>query len=211
MPPETTLAGLATHIAALPLTPNRRVVALAGPPASGKSTVAQMLADALQADGVAAQVVPMDGFHLDDRLLIADGTRDRKGAPHTFDGAGFLRLIRALQDPEDVIFPLFDRTHEIAIAGAGRVPAACTTVLVEGNYLLLDQAPWDALRAHWSLSIALHPPRDVLQDRLLKRWDTHGKTRAEAAAWIANNDMPNIETVLTGSVPADITLYEVPT
>ena len=210
MPPDATLAGLAKRIAALPLTPHRRVVAVVGPPASGKSTVSQMLAQTLTTNSVPAQVVPMDGFHLDDRLLIADGTRDRKGAPHTFDGAGFLRLIRALQDPADVIFPVFDRDREIAIAGAGRVPANCTTVLVEGNYLLLDQPPWDALHALWGLSIALHPPRDVLHDRLLQRWDTHGKTRAEAEAWISSNDMPNIDTVLTGSVPADITLHEVP-
>ncbi len=153
----------------------------------------------------------MDGFHLDDRLLEQDGTRARKGAPHTFDAHGFVRLITALQEPQDIHFPLFDRSREIAIAGAGRIPATCDTVVVEGNYLLLNDTPWSALHAHWGLSIALHPPRDILHDRLLQRWDTHGKTRAEAEAWIASNDMPNIETVLTGSAQADITLNEAPT
>ncbi|MEL6887327.1 MAG: hypothetical protein AAFO86_01330 [Pseudomonadota bacterium] len=211
MPPDTTLADLAARIAALPLTPHRRVVAVVGPPASGKSTFATMLADRLLAAGTATAVVPMDGFHLDDRLLEVDGTRDRKGAPHTFDALGLARLIAALQEDADVIHPIFDRSREIAIAGAGRVPATCRTVLVEGNYLLLDRAPWSGLRAHWSLSIALHPPRDVLHARLLQRWDIHGKTRVAADAWIESNDMPNIETVLTGSTPADITLNEAPT
>ncbi|MEL7091735.1 MAG: nucleoside/nucleotide kinase family protein [Pseudomonadota bacterium] len=193
---------LVARITALPPAPTRRVIAVAGPPASGKSTLAARLAAAI--DGAVA--LPMDGFHLDDRLLIADGTRDRKGAPHTFDAAGFVRLIAALQEPADLIFPIFDRSREMAIAGAGRVPATCDTVVVEGNYLMLNDAPWDALRPHWSLSIALTPPRDVLHDRLVARWQQHGKP--DAAAWIAGNDMPNVDTVLTRSAPADITLTE---
>ena len=211
MPPDTTVAGLVARIAALPASPHRRVVAVVGPPASGKSTLAHTLADALTQVGTAARVIPMDGFHLDDRLLAEDGTRARKGAPHTFDAAGLVRLIAALQAPQDIVFPIFDRSREMAIAGAGRLPATCRTVLVEGNYLLLDRAPWTELRPHWGLSIALHPPRDILRTRLLHRWDTHGKTRAEAEAWIETNDMLNIETVLTGSTPADITLNEAPT
>ena len=210
MPPETALAGLVARIQALPLNPQRRIIAVAGPPASGKSTFAETLAGALRAQGGDASVVPMDGFHLDDRLLNQDGTRARKGAPHTFDVGGFARLVAALQEPQDVIFPFFDRSREIAIAGAGRVPAACQTVLVEGNYLLLNHGQWAGLRAHWSLSIALHPSPEVLRARLLQRWETHGKTPTEAEAWIASNDMPNIETVLTGSLPADITLNEAP-
>ncbi|MEM6760673.1 MAG: nucleoside/nucleotide kinase family protein [Pseudomonadota bacterium] len=196
---------LVARITALPPAPTRRLIAVAGPPASGKSTLAAQLAGAI--DGATA--LPMDGFHLDDALLIADGTWRRKGAPHTFDAHGFVRLIAALQEPADLIFPIFDRSRELAIAGAGRVPATCDTVVVEGNYLMLNDPPWDALRAHWSLSIALTPDRATLRDRLTRRWHEHGKP--DAAAWIDSNDMPNIDTVLTRSAPADITLTGAPT
>ncbi|WP_415919773.1 nucleoside/nucleotide kinase family protein [Tateyamaria sp. SN6-1] len=188
--------------------PHRRLIAVAGPPASGKSTLAAALAAQLTDQGEATTVVPMDGFHLDDRLLEVDGTRARKGAPHTFDAGGFVRLVRALQSPDPVVFPIFDRSREIAIAGAGRVPATCRTVIVEGNYLLLDAAPWASLRSAWALSIALHPPMDVLLNRLRDRWADHGKDNAQS--WIDSNDVPNITTVLSGSAPADIQLSETP-
>ncbi|WP_420012946.1 nucleoside/nucleotide kinase family protein [Tateyamaria sp.] len=203
-----TLDQICAQILDRPATPHRRLVAVTGPPASGKSTLATTLAAHLNAAGEPATVVPMDGFHLDDRLLAEDGTAARKGAPHTFDTGGFLRLVTALQSPDPVVFPIFDRSREIAIAGAGRVPASCRTVLVEGNYLLLRQAPWDALHDAWAFSIALHPPQDEIVARLRARWADHGK--ADAMAWIESNDVPNAATVLTGSIPADVTLTETP-
>ena len=203
-----TLDQICAQILDRPPTPHRRLVAVVGPPASGKSTLAAQLATHLTAKGEPAAVVPMDGFHLDDRLLSADGTLNRKGAPHTFDADGFIRLIDALQSNDPVVFPIFDRSREIAIAGAGRIPSTCTTVLVEGNYLLLNQTPWTALHDKWTCSIALHPPLDDLRARLQDRWAEHDKP--DAQAWIDTNDMPNINTVLTQSTPADITLTETP-
>lgn len=204
-----TLDEICAQILAQPPTPYRRLVAVTGPPASGKSTLAAALAARLTTQGEAAEVVPMDGFHLDDRLLQIDGTQNRKGAPNTFDAHGFVRLIQALQAPEPVIFPVFDRTREIAIAGAGRVPAKCRTVIVEGNYLLLKTPPWNSLHDLWTFSIALHPPIDLLIERLKGRWDEHGK--ADAQAWIDGNDVPNIKTVLSTSATADVILSETPT
>lgn len=204
-----TLDQICAQILDRPPAPHRRLVAVAGPPASGKSTLAAVLASRLTAQGEQTEVVPMDGFHLDDRLLQIDGTQDRKGAPHTFDADGFVRLITALQSNNAVVFPVFDRSREIAIAGAGRAPAECKTVLVEGNYLLLNRAPWASLHDKWTVSIALHPPLAELTARLHARWAAHGK--ADAQAWIDTNDMPNINTVLTDSAPADITLTETPT
>ncbi|MEO9683891.1 MAG: AAA family ATPase [Tateyamaria sp.] len=204
-----TLDDVTAQILAQPLTPHRRIVAIAGPPASGKSTVAEALAKRLTAQGEDAFVVPMDGYHLDDRLLHLDGTQNRKGAPHTFDADGFVRLITALQSVNPVIYPIFDRNREIAIAGAGRVPAKCTTVIVEGNYLLLQQEPWTRLLDLWSFSIALKPPMELLIERLKARWVEHDKP--DAQAWIDTNDVPNITTVLTKSAPADVTWTETPT
>ncbi|APX10357.1 hypothetical protein [Tateyamaria omphalii] len=203
-----TLDQICAQILDRPRTPHRRLVAVVGPPASGKSTLAQGLAARFTDSGEAAAVVPMDGFHLDDRLLDIDGTQARKGAPHTFDADGFVRLIDALQSTDPVVFPLFDRAREIAIAGAGRVDATCRTVLVEGNYLLHTQPPWSTLHDLWTFSIALHPPMNLLTERLRTRWADHGKP--DAQTWIDNNDVPNITTVLTQSAPADITLSETP-
>ncbi|MEP4246825.1 hypothetical protein [Tateyamaria sp.] len=204
-----TLDDITAQILTQPLTPHRRIVAIAGPPASGKSTVAEALAKRLTAQGEDTFVVPMDGYHLDDRLLHLDGTQNRKGAPHTFDADGFVRLITALQSIDPVIYPIFDRNREIAIAGAGRVPAKCTTVIVEGNYLLLQQEPWTRLLDLWSFSIALKPPMELLIERLKARWVEHDKP--DAQAWIDTNDVPNITTVLTKSAPADVTWTETPT
>ncbi|WP_299613476.1 nucleoside/nucleotide kinase family protein [uncultured Tateyamaria sp.] len=204
-----TLDQICAQILDRPATPHRRLVAIVGPPASGKSTLAAALAARLTEQGEEAAVVPMDGFHLDDRLLHADGTQDRKGAPHTFDADGFVRMIEALQSTDPVVYPIFDRSREIAIAGAGRVPATCKTVVVEGNYLLLQSAPWSKLHRLWTYSVALHPPMDLLISRLKDRWTEHGK--ADAQAWIDTNDVPNITTVLTQSAPADIIWTETPT
>ncbi len=204
-----TLDEICAQILARPPAPHRRLVAVVGPPASGKSTVAQTIADHLTGQGEEAAVVPMDGFHLDDRLLDRDGNRNRKGAPHTFDADGFIRMIAALQSTDPVVYPVFDRSREIAIAGAGRVSATCKTVVVEGNYLLLRQDPWTRLHNLWTYSIALDLPLEVLIRRLQARWVEHDKP--DAQAWIDRNDVPNIKTVMNNSAPADIIWTEMPT
>jgi len=199
-----TLDTLCDRIVVARRTPHRRLIAFAGPPASGKSTLADRACDALRARGHAAEVVPMDGFHLDNRLLDADGLRNTKGAPATFDAAGVLRLVRALQSDDEVIYPLFDRTRDIAIAGAGRVPADCDTVLVEGNYLLYDAPIWRDLAPLWSLSIALTPPLALLRTRLVARWLEHGLDPGAAALRADQNDMQNAQLIERHRLPADL-------
>ena len=152
----------------------------------------------------------MDGFHLDNRLLDIDGSRFEKGSPETFDPAGILRLVAAMQDDSDLIYPLFDRSRDIAIAGAGRLPATCQTVLIEGNYLLHDAHIWRDMAAHWTLSIALTPPRTLLQTRLVQRWRHHGMTLEDAKVRAEQNDLKNADLVLEHMLQADLTLTEVP-
>lgn len=195
--------GLAKLILARADGPGRFLVALAGPPASGKSSLAADLAATL---GKGARVVPMDGFHYDDAVLIARGLRDRKGAPETFDVAGFLHLIQRLRTEDEVAIPLFDRSLEISRAGADIVGPDDRILIVEGNYLLLDDGPWHQLAPLFDLTVFLDVPEAELVRRLTDRWRHFGKADAAAQDWISSNDLPNALTVITRSQPADITI-----
>jgi len=179
----------------------RVLVAIAGPPGAGKSTVAGRLCAALPA----AAVVPMDGFHYDDSVLERRGLRQRKGAPDTFDFGGFAALLGRLRAGEPgVAVPVFDRSLELSRAGAAIVDAGTRFVLVEGNYLLLDEEPWSGLAGLFDLTVFIDVPRTELRRRLMERWHHHGKTDEQARAWIDGNDMPNIERVLARSRRADL-------
>src|SRR5213083_3243260 len=109
----------------------RKLLGLVGPPGGGKSTLAQALLAALPGRAV---VVPMDGFHLANAELARLGRADRKGAPDTFDSAGYVALLRRLRDPaEDVVYaPEFRREVEEPFAGAIAVPAEVPLVVTEG-------------------------------------------------------------------------------
>ncbi len=181
----------------------RFVVAVAGPPGAGKSTLAEAL-HGLFPQG-SAIVVPMDGFHFDDAVLVARGLRARKGAPETFDFFGFEALLKRIRANEsEVAIPVFDRSVELSRAGAAIVGADAKFVLVEGNYLLLDEDPWRRLAPLFDFSIYVDVPREELDRRLLQRWEEHGKKPAEARAWIDSNDMPNIDRVLSRRRRADL-------
>lgn len=181
----------------------RALVAIAGPPGSGKSTIAESLREVLPENS--AVVVPMDGFHFDDIVLNQRGLRQRKGAPETFDFRGFAALIRRLRAGEpEVAIPVFDRSIELSRAGAAIVGSDVKFVLVEGNYLLLDEEPWSGLGELFDFSIFIDVPRGELERRLMERWRFHGKSDEEARAWIVSNDMPNIERVLARRRAADL-------
>jgi pantothenate kinase len=181
----------------------RVLVAIAGAPGAGKSTLAAALAEALAAGGHSAMAVPMDGFHYDDAILGRLGLAARKGAPETFDFAGFESLLARLRKGDaDIAIPLFDRSMELSRAAAEIVPAETKFVLVEGNYLLLDEAPWSKLRPLFDFAVFLDVPREELERRLLQRWVEHG--RADGPAWVRSNDMPNVDRVLTKRLSANL-------
>jgi pantothenate kinase len=179
----------------------RFLTALAGPPGSGKSTLA---AEVVAAIGAGAKAVPMDGFHYDDAILNARGARARKGAPDTFDVAGFAHLLGRLRAEDEVAIPVFDRSLELSRGSAEIVGPDDRLLVVEGNYLLLNEGPWADLWRQFDLTVWIDVPEAELDRRLLDRWAHYGKTPDAARAWIDSNDMPNIRRTIAKSRPADV-------
>jgi pantothenate kinase len=185
----------------------RRLVAIVGPPGSGKSTISEALFDRLnQAQSGSCAIVPMDGFHFDDDVLRDRGRLARKGAPDTFDVGGLIALHKRLatnEEPE-IAVPLFDRARELSRAGARVIDPSVQTILVEGNYLLLNQAPWDRLLPFYDLTIQIDVNEDELKSRLEDRWRIHGFSAEEGQRRVAENDLPNARFVVAQSRPADL-------
>ena len=202
----TQVNALAERVHDLRGTASRLMVAIAGPPGAGKSTVAEGLGRRLTLQKVSAAVVPMDGFHLDNAVLAARGLLPRKGAPESFDAAGFVYLARRLRAGGEVVYPVFDRARDIAVAGVGVVPADTAVVILEGNYLLFDEPPWAGLPQLWDLSARIDVPLSDLRGRLIQRWLTQGLSRSAATARAERNDIPNAARVIERALPADLHL-----
>ncbi len=189
-----------------PLEPGRRrVVAIAGPPAAGKSTFACSLVDAL---GPRAAVLGMDAFHYDDAILVARGDQDRKGAPHTFDVEGYRTMLERLRVTvsTEVAIPVFDRSLELTRAAADVVPEGVETIVTEGNWLLLQHEPWASLQPLFDLTVALAVPDAVVEARILERWREHGLDDATALSRAEANDLPNARTMRAESAEAMLVL-----
>ncbi|TNC69128.1 sugar transporter [Rubellimicrobium roseum] len=200
------VTALAERATELTETRPRVLVALAGAPAAGKSTLAAAVHRRLRDQRVPAEVVPLDGFLLDTAVLDARGLRQRKGAPETFDSQGFLHLVRRLKTGGEVVAPIFDRARDIAIAGAQVVPADCRVVICEGGYLLFDEAPWRELLPLWDLTARVDVPLRELRARLIQRWLSHGLSRAAATRRAESNDVPNAERIIGRELPAQFLL-----
>ncbi len=192
-------------LARLAETDGRLIVAVAGPPGAGKSTMSDYLLHAINKGGEAPSiVVPMDGFHLDDAILDRRGLLGRKGSPPTFDCAGFAVLLQRLKQADGEVFiPVFDRSLELSRAAASVVGPEHRVLLVEGNYLLLDQQPWAQLAPFFDLTVYLDVPFDELERRLTDRWLGFGFDAEAARNRALSNDIPNAELVVAQSRKAD--------
>ncbi len=169
----------------------RRLLGLVGPPGAGKSTLAAALQQAFAA---VSQVVPMDGYHLANVELARLGRSGRKGAPDTFDAAGYAALLarlRTQRDDEIVYAPEFRREIEEPIAGAIPVLPGTRLVITEGNYLLLPEGPWAEVAGLLDEVWYVEVDDRLRQGRLLRRHEQFGRSPEAARDWVAGTDEPN--------------------
>lgn len=188
------------------LSADRVLVGLTGPPAAGKSTLSTALARTLSTvEHVSAVAVPMDGFHLANAELDRLGLADRKGAPETFDAAGFVHLLRRLRSPDThiVYAPAFDRQINESIGSAIPVPVEVRVIVIEGNYLLLDTPPWDGVRPLLDLVVYLDAPSATRHAALVRRQLARGLSQPEARAWAAGSDAANAAVIESTRSRAD--------
>jgi pantothenate kinase len=188
---------------ALALPGRRRVLGLTGAPGAGKSTLAGRLVERL---GALAVLVPMDGFHLAGVELDRLGRSARKGAPDTFDAAGYVALLRRLRELSDevVYAPEFRRDLEEPIAGTIAVEPDVPLVVTEGNYLLLDTPPWAAVRQLLDDAWYLAPDDTARLAWLTERHVTFGRSPEAARAWATGTDERNARLVAATRARADL-------
>ncbi len=189
--------------------PRRAILGITGPPAAGKTTLAETLLAELAPH---AAYVPLDGFHLAHHVLEGLGTVHRKGAPDTFDAAGYVALLRRLRDPGEgtVYAPQFRREIEDSVANAIPVPPDVRLVITEGNYLLVRTGPWAELGGlldeAWYLDLAEPARLRWLTDRHVR----YGRDAAEAAARATGPDQRNAELIETTKPYADLIISVIP-
>jgi pantothenate kinase len=175
---------IAALVEALPS--GRFVLGLAGAPGSGKSTLAAALAAAY-----AVPVVPMDGFHRTNAALVAMDRLDSKGAPDTFDAEAYAAVLRRLQCGGAVLAPSFEHGRPDPVPDSIEVPAEAGLVVTEGNYLLLDERRWNAVRRECDAVWHLVTDESLRVERLVERHVPAGRTRADAEAWVSRVDQAN--------------------
>lgn len=201
------VAELARRVHALAQRRARVMIGVVGEPGAGKSTLTSALAEALERDGLSTVVVPMDGFHLANSELARLGRADRKGAIDTFDGGGYVALLRRLRDPaEGVVYaPEYVRgALESSLGSAIPVPPEIRVVLTEGNYLLVPQAPWsavpDLLDETWFVDV----DPELRRRRLYERHLANGKTPELARAFTFGSDETNARLIASTRERADL-------
>ena len=178
----------------------RIIVGLAGPPGVGKSTVSERLAIE-----TGAVIAPMDGFHLPNAELDRLDRRGRKGAPDTFDSDAFVGAVEDVcAARRDVAWPTFDRDLDEPVVGGMTSPAEAGHVVVEGNYLLLDDEPWSRLRSLLSPMVYLHVDDDVRRRRLVERHVRFGRSEMDAARFVDESDEANAALIRSTRHRADL-------
>ena len=173
----------------------RTIIGIVGKPGGGKSTLSKYLLKGCDENLVS--VLPMDGFHLSNKVLKFLGRSDRKGAPDTFDVKGFAKLLeRVARDQSNPIYyPIFDRSIEESIAAQGVVLPSTRVVIVEGNYLMHDRDGWQEISPLLNQSWYAYLDEDIRISRLISRHIAFGKDPESAKAWAKGSDQANAELI----------------
>jgi pantothenate kinase len=177
---------------------DRYLIGIVGKPGAGKSTLSAYLLEQLHSSEVT--VVPMDGYHFSNAVLQALGRADRKGAPDTFDVAGFASLLQRIRNEKsvDIYYPVFDRSIEESIAAQGVVTKETKVVIVEGNYLLHDSGGWEVIANLLDELWFIDVDDEKRLERLIARHIAFGKSPADAQSWSLGSDEVNARTIATG-------------
>ena len=183
---------------------DRTLIAIAGPPGSGKSTVAEIVTDLMNENLMKTSLVPMDGFHLDNKTLERENLFDRKGAPETFDVKGFIELIGKLRYKRNLSIPLFDRKLDDVVKNGRKISSEEEYIVVEGNYLLLNKDLWQDLYYYWDYKVFLSVDNSVLKSRLIQRWLNENHTYQEAEKRVTKNDLVNADVVNSNRLEATL-------
>ena len=197
---EAALARIQNH---LENSSERVLIGIIGKPGAGKSTLSKFLMAKLPKEFVT--VVPMDGYHLSNKVLKDLKRADRKGAPDTFDVAGFISLVKRIrtEQTQNIYYPIFDRAIEESIAAQGVVTSDTKVVIIEGNYLLHDDGGWevcnDLLDESWMVDV----DDDKRISRLISRHSAYGKDPEAAKAWAKGTDEVNAKLIQRGRNRAD--------
>ena len=204
--PALSIEDAVAHARRLASSPGRCLLGITGPPGGGKSTLASRIAEEIGDD---ARLVRMDGFHLAQAELVRLGREDRKGAIDTFDAAGYVALLRRLRDAsEGVVYaPEFRREIEEPIAGAVAVPRDVPLVITEGNYLLVDEGEWGAVRSLLDEAWFVTTSEETRLRWLIQRHIDYGKAPDAARAWALGSDQRNAQVVDATKARADALVH----
>ncbi len=181
----------------------RYFIALAGPPASGKSTISKKLNEDLNIKGFQSGILQMDSFHFDDAILKSKNLLPRKGSPDTFDVMGLKNFLIRLSNESEVVIPIFDRSLELSRSSAFTITENKKIIIVEGNYLLLNSHPWNTLRDYFDSSIMIYCEEPILEKRLIERWKGFDLNQDQINQKVYENDLPNGVRVIKNSIEAD--------
>ena len=208
--PEAALSFLVDQVKILAKNSPRRIaIGLAGGPGVGKSTLALQTVETLNSlPPNSAAFVPMDGFHMRHSKLEALGTVKDKGAPHTFEGAEFVEFLKRLKAADRAVSgPGYSRKIEDVVDDAFTVAPEAKVLVTEGNYLLLGEAPWDAVKPLLDLAVFINVPREMVQSRLMKRHAEEGLFSQERNREHINRvDLPNYDLVVASKPRAPLVI-----
>lgn len=193
---------------------SRIIVFLAAPPAVGKTTLCQFLEylSKQEKDVTEVQALGLDGFHYHSDYINSHNAvvlgktvpmKTVKGCPETYDTDKLQEKLAKIKD-ENILWPIYDRNIHDVVEDMTEVTK--DIVLIEGNWLLLNEEPWKSLKETADYTILIQSEEEMLKERLISRKVKGGSSREDAQAWYINTDSVNVKRVLTTSMPGDLML-----